>query len=282
MELIYNELSELPLAANEQIASEKIVNFLNTFKAAQSAGFKKIRFSKYIQDIQLAPNYSLRNWVESTDQRNLKNLLLSIIVRPFIKNEDVWAEDEYIINTYFFEDKNNSIAKIQCDGLAAASIYDTLAISFSGTPIWEQNLITILKVAEDNSTITINVNNIFSVACFKLDQIKTFVEAIGQIVLIASDIDPKKKPIHLRDDHGKDDLEAFAKKILKSKYLIGVINSLPFNNKATKFIRRIYPNGLIEIVLYWDDRGIGMVLQSTGGNLRETKEIAKTIEEEYT
>nr|CAJ75174.1 unknown protein [Candidatus Kuenenia stuttgartiensis] len=33
------------------------------------------------------------------------------------------------------------------------------------------------------------------------------------------------------------------------EYVKSIINSLPWNNKTTNFIRRVYPNGLIEVVL---------------------------------
>ena len=85
----------------------------------------------------------------------------------------------------------------------------------------------------------------------------------------------------MRDDHGKDVLEAFAKRICKSPYVIKVINSLPFNPKERNFINKVYDDGRIEIVLTDTDKGLGMVLQSTGSNHRETLAIAKMLADEY-
>ena len=76
-------------------------------------------------------------------------------------------------------------------------------------------------------------------------------------------------------------LRAFAKRIINSPYVNSVKNSLPWNNRTTNFIRRVYPNGLIEVVLYWTDEGLGMVIQTTGRNQRETEEIARLLEEKY-
>ena len=47
------------------------------------------------------------------------------------------------------------------------------------------------------------------------------------------------------------------------------------------FIRTVKDNGLIEIVLTNTDKGLGLVLQSTGRNMQETQEIAKILEEQY-
>ena len=55
---------------------------------------------------------------------------------------------------------------------------------------------------------------------------------------------------------------------------------LPYNPYERKFIKRVRENGLIEIVLPWTDKGYGMVVKTTGRNLRETKRIAEIIEEE--
>jgi len=81
--------------------------------------------------------------------------------------------------------------------------------------------------------------------------------------------------------HGKDVLTAFAQKVLQSPYVEGVINSLPFNPHARSFIRNAYPDGSIELVLVWSDEGLGMVVQSTGRNLRETEAIARILKEKY-
>ena len=74
---------------------------------------------------------------------------------------------------------------------------------------------------------------------------------------------------------------AFAKKLVVSKYIVSVINSLPFNPRAINLIKEIYPDGKIELVLYWEDKGIGLIVQTTGKNYRETEEIARILKDEF-
>jgi putative CRISPR-associated protein (TIGR02619 family) len=93
--------------------------------------------------------------------------------------------------------------------------------------------------------------------------------------------DPDRKTINLRDDHGKDILQAFAEKIRQSPYVKRIINSLPFNPKRTNPIRRTYPDGIIEFVLIRTDRGLGLCIQTTGRNLAETNSIALHLAKEY-
>ena len=76
-------------------------------------------------------------------------------------------------------------------------------------------------------------------------------------------------------------MEEFSKRLIRSPYLISVINSLPHNPNRRKFIKKIRENGLIEIVLPWTDKGYGIVVKTTGRTLRETEKIAEIIEEEF-
>lgn len=96
------------------------------------------------------------------------------------------------------------------------------------------------------------------------------------------DTAPERKQIVLSDDHhGKDVLKTFAKKICRSPYVKHVVNSLPFNPRRTNSIRRTYPNGQVEFVLVWTDRGLGLCIQTTGRNLAETNTIAQHLEKEF-
>jgi putative CRISPR-associated protein (TIGR02619 family) len=95
------------------------------------------------------------------------------------------------------------------------------------------------------------------------------------------DTNPERKPIHLRDDHGKDVLQAFAERIRRSPYVKKVINSLPFNPKSTSPIRRTTNDGIVEFVLTWTDKGLGLCIQTTGRNLAETNSIALYLKQEF-
>jgi len=99
--------------------------------------------------------------------------------------------------------------------------------------------------------------------------------------VVSTDIEPEDKKISLRDDHGKDILLSFAKRVVNSKYVCSVINSLPFNRHDTRLIKRCYPDGKIELVLHWNDDGIGIVVQTTGQNLRETEAIAQILRDRF-
>jgi uncharacterized glyoxalase superfamily protein PhnB len=107
------------------------------------------------------------------------------------------------------------------------------------------------------------------------------IKNMAAVELIACDMKISDKKIVLRDDHGSDKLEKFSKRLIQCPYLVGIVNSLPYNSHERKFIRRVRENGLIEIVLPWTDKGYGIVVKTTGRTMRETEKIAEILEEEY-
>ncbi|AGY58606.1 putative CRISPR-associated protein [Gloeobacter kilaueensis] len=96
-----------------------------------------------------------------------------------------------------------------------------------------------------------------------------------------TDLLPERKRIDLRDDHGNDLLMKISKKLCQSPYVIEVVNSLPWNPKATKPIRRTTHNGLIDFVMVHTDRGLGVCLRTTGRTRVETNTIAAHLADRY-
>ena len=279
MELIFNELSLQPLIKNEHTANWLVENLIKTYSQAKSRGFKKIRFHEVFEEIVLFEGYTFSDWLNNTTNRTLKDLLLAAKVYPFIIEEDDWAENEYLERRYFFE--NEFIEKTEPQGLAAAIIYETLSISLATHDYWKQHHLQVVVTGGNLDISLTKVNNVCEVTDFESSTIQNFIGRISTPVLISSVLAFNQKEIHLRDDHGKDKLDKFGKKLLQSEYVLCVINSLPFNPKVTNLIRKTYADGKIELVLYWEDKGYGLVIQTTGRNIHETNSIAKILAEEY-
>ncbi|MEH2116034.1 hypothetical protein [Nostoc sp.] len=85
----------------------------------------------------------------------------------------------------------------------------------------------------------------------------------------------------MRQEHGIDILQAFSKKICRSPYVKKIINSLPFNSRCTNPIRRTTNDGVVEFVLTWTDKGLGLCIQTTGLNKAEINTIALHLQKEF-
>lgn len=282
MELIFNELSLKPPIDSEHAANLAVEKLIATYSKAKPQGFQKIRFHQTFETIALAEGYTFLDWLNGTTNRTLKNLLLAAKVYPFIDEEDEQAEEEYVRHRYFFE--NDFIEKTEPQGLAAALIYQTLAISLDTDAYWQTSRelpVLIEYEAQRGLSIINHVSHICTADSLEDTHIQDFIGRITVPVLITCDVPADQKAIHLRDDHGKDTLDRFAKRLIKSEYVISVINSLPFNPKATQLIHKTHPDGKVELVLHWEDKGYGLVLKTTGRNIHETKAIAKILEQKY-
>ncbi|MDR0828496.1 MAG: hypothetical protein LBN95_00075 [Prevotellaceae bacterium] len=270
MELIFNELS-IKEFANQHVADETLQSFAKTAAEARQKGFRHIR--SHIDKSQIL--YSGCNI-----SKTYKDLLFGMIITPFIKDEDTEIVDNYIVANYYFENLENGFEKTSCVGLAGAYLYDTLSISLPTHQVWNNHKLPIL-IEKNNNLSTDFVFNVSAKESFNIQEIADFIENNSNVSLIGSKLQPYEKQIALRDDHGKDKLQEFANKIIHNEYVVEIINSLPFNPKSARFIKNIYKNGKIELVLYKEDKGLGMIIQTTGRNYRETEAIAKILEEKF-
>jgi hypothetical protein len=281
MNLVFNEISFLPHLDNESILTQNFLELIKTFeKAKEDYGFNHLVFPSNIRDINVTSTKTFYDWVYAIGHQGDKNKILSVVKKPY--TNEVLEQQVVELCKYYYVNLVAGIPETYCSGLATAHLKVSLCTSLSTIPFKDKTKIDFHEIINDKlETKEVFANNISNKDHLEVEKIKKFIEYLGDVQLDESKIDPKTKPIALRDDHGKDKLLSFSKRLVNSKYVLSVINSLPFNPKATNLIRAIYPDGKIELVLYWEDRGIGLVIQTTGRNYRETQEIAKIIKKEF-
>ncbi len=235
-------------------------------------------FPSNIAEIQVLPEKTIYQWINEL-QGLEKQQIINIIRRPF--SNDVLEDLAEEIDAYTLENEELEIEESYCVGLGLAYIQQTASISLNSHSFWCNNEIDIYKT--DSETLAQTTVTIHNIADFDLisKTLKGFLESNKVVVLEETELNPDEKSVHLRDDHGKDILQAFAERILQSGFVISVINSLPNNRRTNRFIRRTFSDGKIEIVLHWEDAGYGMVIQSTGRNYHETIVIAKLLRERF-
>ena len=89
---------------------------------------------------------------------------------------------------------------------------------------------------------------------------------------------PDEKDIHLADHHGKDVLKVLCDRLKYNEY-ITAMRSTDWGGNS--FIRKIHPNGVVEITLIKSERKYALWIQTTGRNYRETEAIANKLREIY-
>ena len=162
--------------------------------------------------------------------------------------------------------------------MAWAYLRQGLSISFPTHAVWHKTEIQLEKRSEAGNEV-VSVAHASQAGNLKVH--RPWLETLRTPQLVTTDVPPDQKQIALRHDHGRDTLLDFARRLIRSPYVVGVVNSLPFNPAAGNFIRRVYPDGMIEVVLVWTDAGLGLAVQTTGRNLRETQEIGARLRAEF-
>lgn len=275
MELMFNEQSTVPLPGDRTAACSAVVLFVQTYKEAEKHAFKRIRYEKPFDQISIASDFTLNDFCNTTTFRIYGGLLLGLARHPFV-DSDSEEEARFVDNSFCIEREG---VKIPVEGLGVVYLYKSVGISLCLDPFWHQikhKLYVEGKEAGVYDVIAISHPD----HCGNTEFI-AHKDSWKPICLVKSLDAPAIKPIHLRDDHGKDTLQAFAERLCRNPYVVKVVNSLPYNPSATNFIHKTTADGLIEIVLTNTDKGLGLVLQSTGRNLQETEAIAEILSKEF-
>jgi len=103
-------------------------------------------------------------------------------------------------------------------------------------------------------------------------------DSIRELILVETTLNPEDKIIRLADHHGKSELQELCAQIKYNPYVEEMYST---DWGGNRFIRKIFMNGIVEIVLYKTQRKYALKVKTTGRNLRETQKIAKILEEKF-
>lgn len=280
MELVFNELS-FKEYSNEHVLTNNFIQLAELFEKAQKKyGYSHLLFPSNISTLTACNNMTFGVWLNSVPTKSKNKILPIIFRRPF--TEEYLGDKVENLSSYYFVSSDLGIEQEYCDGLATADIMEIPAMSLSNHNIWLGSEIKIYKETQTEPE-TLIIKNLSTEAFLNSESFKALSEINSVVVLKESilTIEEKLKNIYLRDDHGKDKLQKLAERMINNKYVDGVVNSLPFNPRTSRFIKSVYKSGLVEIVMHWEDAGYGMVVQTTGKNFKETNEIAKILRNDF-
>lgn len=280
MDLVFNDLSTQPTAEDISEAGKRLHQYFTVVKELQTHGFKRVRYIDTFENIMLTPEHSFMSFCqlrESPLLRTISNTLLSLTRFPFI-DDDSEEEVRFIQNKFYITKDEKTL---EAPALGTAYLYSTIAVSLNSEEYWRslEHKLTI-KGDEERETTVLSVCSLKDCENEKFKEWKEETNP-AKVELVESTISVDEKSITLRNDHGYDVLYAFAERMRKSPYITGIINSMPYNRFERNFIRTVRANGLIEIVLTHTDEGFGMVVKTTGRNLKETQIIAEILKKEY-
>jgi hypothetical protein len=278
-DLIFNELTETPLATDFTAAMLRVEQLLFTYKARPENLFNRgIRLDKHIGQIPIATGHTIQGLVAMGGRaRTLGTTLLALGRYPYLE-EGSEEEERYIQNRYYILKNGNRYDVI---GLAAAYLQNTITIGFESEEYWQSCNHTMSIENDDAPDEAVEVLSVSSPQHFSEPSLSQWVDNHTEIELVETTLVSSDKQIHLREDHGIDVLLPFARRLLGNCYVECVVNSCEFSPHNRRFVRSANDYGVIEITLPWTDQGLGLVVQTTGRNKRETEKIAEILQEKY-
>ena len=271
MEAFFNELSLNSENKSSDKSLDIITNLKECYRALKDKNVTVCRVSR--QEIEQLLKY-LQS-IPGVQSQTINNFFYSFFKAPFEAPDNTEDEENTFIQTdYCFN-------CMPVEGLAWAVIKNSIALSLLTDAIWDTEKIKL----QCNNTGTPNEKKEIEVKhVSKQKHVKALSEwmlANEPVQLIETPIKPNDKICHLRNDHGKDELMAFWKKIKKSPYIEKCVNSLEFNPHARKFIEKCTKDGYINLRLLRTQKGLGLCIKTTGRTIHETAAIAQILEEEY-
>ena len=278
-EVFFNSLTPSLLDADH--VADVVNRYAHVVKRACLLGYNKVRYQTGLDDVCLTQTESLKSYCGKHSRDVNCMLLLNTIRHPYIGDEEDDKAEQFVNKRY-----NLTLNGERHDELCfcAAYISNSFLVGLDVKPDWRNLKYSFSKTEYSGEKSDDFLYCVVDEAQYDNDEFSSWIvenDVIDISCIRKSTTVTSEKKIHLRDDHGKDVLSAHAAKLLKSPYVEGIINSTPFKPNARRYIDKVNPNGQIEIVLMKTEAKIGMVVQTTGSNIKETNWIANELSKRY-
>lgn len=279
----FNELSINPLCSTEAEADQRIKDFVSLLKEVRNhTNITKVRAFDDMTNIPLKDGMSMWDYCCNNSKTPQAQILFNMIIHPQVDMDDDSSLQKYIdTNIEIYLDEDN---KQLTEGFNAAYCQNTFCIGFESSDVWSNDFYYII-VSSNGKIKNLKWACISSLSFYNDENRKSafdkWLQGIRPITLVNSNYAPTEKQINLRDDHGKDVLTEHAKRLCNHPNVDAILTSLFFKPHKKDYIDNVTDDGLVDVVLFWEDKGYSMRIKTTGRNAAETAEIARILKEEY-
>ena len=277
-QLCFNELTLQPECIDETEMYKRVHEYAKVLQSAQEQiGTKLVRYETDLSNIRLSKDTSLKDFCTKYRRDASLIAILYTHTMPQVDPEDASVNKAFQGTKVSIAIDGNECPSL---GLSASYAYGVPSIGFASSQYWNNVMHDIHITSKDNSINTI-WPCLTTTEQFLQEEFKQWVQEHRDIEILPTKLLFKDKEVHLRDDHGKDVLEKHATLVCQNEYVEGVLCSLPFKPHWRTYIYNTTDDGIVDIVLFWDDRGLSMRIKTTGRNIQETTAIAEILKEKY-
>lgn len=187
MEIFYNELSNKPLALTKEEARNRILGLLNTMKSLREYDINIMRTHNNFFAEKLSDDYTIGSFFGDQEvSYELKLLLKTITVNPFIEDDDSYEADMFVTNTFTTQNEINET--VYPEGLASAYVFNSVTISIGGHEHWQKEYLTLSIISDDNQH-EVNqkqILNVFSENCVNNEGFQDWIRYLNPPVPLNS------------------------------------------------------------------------------------------------
>lgn len=282
----FNELSLEPLCDSETSADQRVRKFLVMLREVRNhTHITKVRHDGDMTSILLTETQTLQDYINLHTKDPAVIALLGIFTQPQVDMDDDISLQSYFDTKTAVRIDNNNV--VPADGFNAAYCQNTFCVGFESCAIWQEDFFDLTVTSNHNSKyvrwVCISSPMAYSQEKEHAHRKPALDEWLQNrnVELVSTLLSPEQKPTDVEGDHGQHELKEHAKILNHSPYVEGALTSLPFKPKSRDYILNITDDGLLDVVLWWEDDGYSMRIKTTGRNAAETKEIAKILRKKY-
>lgn len=277
-ELFFNELSLNPHCEEGEL-HRRVLQYAEVLRRCGELDHKRIRYENDFAAVLVSPEKSLATYcyenIRNKDLNTSISLILSTQYQPYI-DPDTEQEAMYVENDYKVIVGDDSVSAY---GLTSAFLSNSFSVGFQSSDEWNSCGFSVSVMSDGSLNKVGRVFCVSDLAHFDDNAFVNWYVDCHDVTYVKRKNDPYRRLSS--DHHGKDILIRFTDKIMKEDFVIGIVNSLPFESRATKFVETIGGDGIINLRLIGTDKGLGVAVQTTGKCKLQTTYFAKVLEEKY-
>lgn len=294
--LFFNELSVLPLCTSLNEARTRLSSYADLLLSIKadipnievryqySLFYTEILNGSYIGNLCLTLVKEARKNSQSDDVNRFQYLLMSQH-DPYIKEElDDCDQINYVSTETFLKKNDNELVHVE--GFKAAYFCNSICVGFCSDDYWETHIHTIV-INSESETFNVDLVCISKGEHFTTPEYTEWVDKNIDVQLIESTKSKREKLGQHRNaigkHHGKELLYAHALKLIESPYVEKIITSAEYGQPSEKDYIAGFgdENGVIRIMLVWEEPKVSMLIKTTGRNIKETKAIANILRNQF-
>lgn len=214
-----------------------------------------------------------------------RQLIYSIFRNPYIdheKDSHTKLEEDRYAGSDFFLLSDQGVRIRQSSLLGWVVIKRSLFLGFPKDDFWQKCNYSVEEIKSSSEKVLHEVKGITIEQHFDDVGVKDWLDKNFRAEPIKTTVDvAHKKRKVLPAHHGVKELNDFADRVLQNEYVLEVVNSVDYMPHCKSLIGKVYPDGCMDICLYWTSAHCALCVRTTAQNKYQAEKIKRLLEEKF-